>query len=103
VKSNPTRESNTKTPPLYPFQLSPNVLKPESYAILCLILVRYGCSNYVFMLCTTCLYAYDYTPSYPNYPKPPDSPSTSTYDYTTPTLVRFRRASRIALPSTDVR
>jgi hypothetical protein len=40
VKSNPTRESNAKTPPLYPFQLSPNALKPESYAILRLILVR---------------------------------------------------------------
>jgi hypothetical protein len=40
VKSNPTRESNAKTPPLYPFQLNPNALKPESYAILRLILVR---------------------------------------------------------------
>jgi hypothetical protein len=40
VKSNPTRESNAKTPPLYPFQLSPNALKPESHAILRLILVR---------------------------------------------------------------
>jgi hypothetical protein len=41
VKLNPTREPNTKTSLLYPFQLSPNMLKLESYAILRLILVRF--------------------------------------------------------------
>jgi hypothetical protein len=55
------------------------------------------------MLYTTCLYIYDYTSSRPNLSKPYYSLSTSTYDYTTPTLVYFRRALYIALLSTDIR
>jgi hypothetical protein len=64
---------------------------------------RYGCSDRLFVLCTTCLYVYDYTSSRPNLPKPYHSLSASTCDHATPTLVHFRRASRVALLSTDVR
>lgn len=63
----------------------------------------YGCSGHVFMLCTTCLHAYDHTSSHPNHPEPYDSPSASTCDHATPALVHFRRGSRVALLSTDVR
>lgn len=34
----------------------------------------YGCSDYVSMLSTTCLYTYDHTSSHPNLPEPYDSP-----------------------------
>jgi hypothetical protein len=54
-------------------------------------------------LCTTCLHVYDYTSSRPNLPEPYYSLSASTCDYATPALVHFRRASRVALLSTDVR
>ena len=63
----------------------------------------YGCSGYVFVLCAACLYAYDHTSSHPNRPEPHDSPPASTCDHATPALVHFRRASRVALLSTDVR
>ena len=35
---------------------------------------RYGCSDYVSMLSTTCLYTYDHTSSHPNLPEPYGSP-----------------------------
>jgi hypothetical protein len=38
--SNPTQESNSKWPLLYLFERSPNALKPESYGIRSLMLVR---------------------------------------------------------------
>ena len=34
---------------------------------------RYGYSDYSFVLCTTCLYIYDYTSSYPNLSESYDS------------------------------
>ena len=70
---------------------------------------RYGCSDCSFVLCTACLHVYDHTSSRPNllepYDSPPSSfpPSDSTYNRATPALVHFRRASRVALLSTDVR
>ena len=63
----------------------------------------YGCSDCSFVLYTTYLGVYDHTSSRPNLPEPYDSPSDSTCDHATPALVHFRRASRIALLSTDVR
>ena len=57
----------------------------------------------LFMLSTTCLHVYDHTSSRPNLPEPYRSLSASTCDHATPALVYFRRASRVALLSTDVR
>ena len=63
----------------------------------------YGCSDYVSMLSTTCLYTYDHTSSHSNLSEPYDSPSASTCNHATPAHIHFRRTSRVALLSTDVR